>query len=269
MRVVWLDGRLVDPRDAALPLDDPGVRWGEGLFETMRAEGGAVPLLGRHLDRVLASGRALGLAPLPDRGRMEEAVAATVAAAGDGPLRVRLRVSPAPSLVVEADAEAAMPADVPTARAASVRGAWIPANRMAEHKSLSYAAHRVSQREAEAAGADHALLLDAAGRLGEAALASVFCSVAGELVSAPARGLLPGVARAVVMEALPVAERALEEEAWRAADEIVLTNAVRGAVSVVRVDGRPVGAGTPGPAARRVGEALRAALARGSEGPPG
>ena len=263
MRVTWLDGALVDPASAALSADDPGVRWGEGLFETMRAEGGAVPLLGRHLDRLLGSAGALGLAPMPTRVQMTAAVGDALAAAGAGPLRVRLRATPAPSLMVEVAPEAALGADPPALAAVSVRGAWMPANRMAEHKSLSYGAHRVSQRAAQAAGAAHALLLDADGRLGEAALASVICSLDGALVSAPARGLLPGVARAVVMEALPVAERTLDEDAWRAADEIVLINAVRGAMAVVEVDGRPVGAGLPGPAARRIMDVLRAALAAG------
>jgi len=63
--VVWLDGSVVEPDSAALPITDPGVRWGDGLFETMRAEHGAVPLLERHLARLGASISALGLDPAP------------------------------------------------------------------------------------------------------------------------------------------------------------------------------------------------------------
>jgi branched-chain amino acid aminotransferase len=256
MRVAWLDGALVEPRAAALSIDDPGVRWGEGLFETMRAEAGRVALLERHLARLRASADALGLAPMPDAGRMRAAVDEALAAFGPRRARVRLIATPRPTLLVEVAPLDAGPA---TARARSLRGAWLPDDRLAEHKSLSYARHRLSQRRAEAAGADHALLLDARGRLGEAALASVFCAVGGDLVTAPATGLLPGVARAVVLEALGGRQRALDEDAWRAADEIVLTNAVRGAVAVVEVDGRPVGAGVPGPRAAGIAGALRAA----------
>jgi branched-chain amino acid aminotransferase len=258
---VWLDGALVTPAGAALSIDDPGVRWGEGLFETMRAEDGRVPLLGRHLDRLEASARALGLAPMPGRAEMEEAVAAVLAAAGRSPARVRLTATPRPTLLVEATPEEPLPPGPPGVRAIALRGAWLPGNRIAEHKSLSNLALRDAARRAARAGADHALLLDESGRLGEAAIASVFCAVDGEAVTAPARGLLPGVSREIVAEALGAREEALEEAAWRGAREIVVVNSLRGAAAVVEVDGAPVGDGRPGPMARRAHEALREALA--------
>ena len=73
----------------------------------------------------------------------------------------------------------------------------------------------MAQRRAEAAGADHALLLDADGRLGEAALANVIVATGAGAFTAPARGLLAGVARAVAMEAGGVREQELPEAVWR------------------------------------------------------
>ena len=145
-------------------------------------------------------------------------------------------------------------------RAVALRGAWRPDDPMGEHKTLSYAGFRRFERIARQAGAPHALLLDAAGRLGEAATASAFCVAGGRILTAPARGLLAGVARALVLEGGAATEEACDEARWRAADEIVLTNAVRGAMSVVEVDGAPVGDGAPGPAARRIHDVLRSAL---------
>jgi len=255
-RAVWLDGGLVPADRAALSIDDPAVRWGEGLFETMRAERGRVGLLERHLDRLLASAAALGLAPMPSRERMREGAAAVVAALGAPSARVRLTASPRPTVLVEATPEAAPSPEPPAVRAVALAGAWCPGDRIAEHKTLSFAGHRLAQRRAEEAGADHVLLLDAEGRLGQAALANAFCAVGGEVVTAPARGLLGGVARAVAMAAVPVREEALPGPRWRAADEIVLTNAVAGALAVVAVDGAVVGDGRPGPLARRLGVAL-------------
>jgi branched-chain amino acid aminotransferase len=264
-RIVWLDGRLAGPDGARLSADDPGVRWGLGLFETMRAAGGRVPLLDRHLRRLAASAAALGLDPFPDEGTIRDAVAATVSAHGDGPARVRLTATPRPTLLVEATP---LPPDVQLnvpARSIglSVPGAWLPGNRIAEHKTLSCAAWRLAQARAEAAGAGHALLLDRGGRLGEAAIANVFCDVGGEVVTAPADGLLPGVARAICLEAVGARERAAEEAEWRAAREIVAVNALRGAVAITAVDGAPVGDGVPGPLAH----ALAAALAEAADGP--
>jgi branched-chain amino acid aminotransferase len=256
-RTVWLDGRIVPAGRAALSIDDPAARWGEGLFETMRAERGRVALLERHLDRLLGSAAAMGLAPMPGREEMRAAVAAVLAGRPEGPARVRLTATPRPTLLVEATPAPPLAAEPPRARAVSVRGAWCPTAAIAEHKTLSIAGHRVAQRVAERAGAEHALLLDVEGRLGEAAIANVFCLAGGRAVTAPARGLLAGVARETVMGALRVEEAVLEEHEWRAAEEIVLTNAIRGAIAVVDVDGRPVGDGRPGALAGAIAATLR------------
>ena len=258
-RAVWLDGALVPAGRAALSIDDPGTRWGEGLFETMRAEGGRVALLERHLDRLVASAAALGLAPMPPRAAMRAAVAEALAASGADPARVRLTATPRPTLLVEAGPEPPLPDEPPAVTAVAVRGAWWPGNEIAEHKTLSYLGHRAAQRRAERAGAGHALLLDADGRLGEAALANVFVATETGPATAPARGLLPGVARAIAASAGGAREEALAEPAWRAAPEIVLTNAVAGALAVVAVDGERVGDGRPGALARAIATALRAA----------
>ncbi|WP_217922604.1 aminotransferase class IV [Miltoncostaea oceani] len=256
MRVVWLDGGLVAPGDAHLSIDDPGVRWGEGLFETMRAVDGRVPLRDRHLARLEASAAALGLSPMPSAAEAAAAVDAALAAFGPGPARVRLTATPRPTLLVEVVADDPHPAAPSAVTAVTVVGAWLPGDATAEHKTLSYLRHRGSQRRAEAAGADHALLLDDRGRVGEAALASVVWADADGLATAPVRGLLPGVARAVVMESLDVREEALDLRRRDGAAEVVLVNAVRGAMAVVAIDGRAVGSGAPGPWARRIARAL-------------
>ncbi len=200
------------------------------------------------------------MAPMPAPSAMEEAVAAVVAALAPGPARIRLTATPRPTLLVEGAPAEPLAADPPAAIAISLSGAWQPGHALAEHKTLSYAGFRRAQRAAERAGAQHALLLDEAGRLGESATTSVFCVVGGRLTTAPALGLLPGVARALVVEGLATAEQVCDETAWRRADEIVLTNALRGAVAVVAVDGVPVGDGAPGPAARSIHALLRSAL---------
>jgi branched-chain amino acid aminotransferase len=262
--VVWLDGGLVDSAWAALSIDDPAVRWGEGLFETMRAESGRVALLERHLDRLAEAARALDLSPMPDREQARAAVEAALGAMGEGPCRVRLTATPRPTLLVEAAPEESLDERPRAVRAISVRGAWSPGNAGAEYKTLSYAGPRRAQRAAAAAGADQALMLDAAGRLGEAALCNAFCALGDEVVTAPATGLLRGIARALVLESTPVRQDALSEDAWRGAREIVLTNAVAGALAVVEVDGRAVGDGRPGPVARDLHRILRAALGAGA-----
>src|SRR5262245_7341542 len=190
----------------------------------MRAERGVVARLDRHLARMGASARVLGLDGLPSAEAVAGAVRACVAAADAPALRVRVTASAGPTLLVEASPEAPLTEQAgPGVAAAALRGAWLPGLALAEHKTLCRAADRWAARRARAAGADRALLLDADGRLGEADGANAFCVVDGEVVTAPVQGLLPGVAREAVMGLLPVREAALPESGWRRADEIFLT----------------------------------------------
>ena len=82
--------------------------------------------------------------------------------------------------------------------------------------------------------------------------------IGGELLTPPqSRRILPGTTRGVVEElaarcALPWRSASVSEAQLRAADEIWLSAATREVTAVTRLDGRPVGAGKPGPLWRRV-----------------
>ncbi len=257
--VVWLDGGLVEPAQAARAITDPGVRWGDGLFETMRGEGGRVPLIDRHMARLQASITALGLAPAPSGDEVRAAVAAVMAEVDSGVHRVRVTVTIRPTLLVEATAYEPNPA--PGVTVAALVGTWWPGDEIREHKTLSYAGHRLAQRRAAALGADHALLLDDAGRLGEADAANVFVVMNGTLLTPPIQGILGGVTRDVLLEAagaegIPVDVRHLAEAEWRSADEMFLSNGLAGLTPVLSIDGVPVRGGAPGPMSERLREAF-------------
>ncbi len=254
--VVWLDGALVDPDTAALPITDPGVRWGDGLFETMRAEHGRVPLLDRHLARVVASTRALGLDPVPTDADMRRGVDAVVAELDDTLHRVRITVTARPTLLVEATPyEQADPNSGVTVVA--LPNTWWPGDKIHEHKTLSYAEHRLAHRRAVAQGANHALLVDDRGRLGESDAANVFVVIADTVITPPIEGILGGIARDLLLDAaaaagITVEVRHLDEAEWRGADEMLLSNGLAGIIPVLAIDGTPVGDGTVGPMTTRL-----------------
>jgi branched-chain amino acid aminotransferase len=253
-RVVWLNGALVDPATATVSIDDPGFRSGVGLFETMRGQDGRIPWLDRHLARLERSVTALGFDGVPALTAVREAAELVAATLGTGASRIRLTLTPHPTLLVEG-APTQIDPIVPLT-AISLRGAWHPGRRIAEHKTLSFLDWRDAERRAHAAGAGTALLLDTTGRLGEAATASVFCVLDGEVTTAPIDGILPGVTREVLMELTSVREVVLDEPNWRAADEIFVTSAVRGVVPIVRCDARVIGLGDVGPVAVRTRQAV-------------
>lgn len=248
--VVLVNGSPAGP-GPGVPLDDPLVRAGDGLIETMRARGGVVRFRDRHLGRLARSAAALGYAKV-DAAVVEADVEAALAASGDGDLRVRVCVSASGWRWVEAvPCPPPSPAPAPVA-AVTVPGAWMPGWWMAEHKTASRAHIAHAGRQVRSAGVATALLLDGSGRLGEALYAAVFAVVDGEVLTAQVRGILPGVGRAVLLEAMPeVVERAPMREEWARAGEVFTVSAFAGVEAVTSIDGVDVGQGTPGQVARR------------------
>lgn len=134
-------------------------------------------------------------------------------------------------------------------------GPW-PGAKLANHPEVAAA-----RDAARAAGADDALLLDRAGRLVECARTCPFVVLqGGSLVTPPlSRGGVASVAREILLTRVPeIAERDVSRAELATLRELVLANAVRGAVAVVRLDGAPIGGGAPGPVALRLAAALDA-----------
>ena len=114
-------------------------------------------------------------------------------------------------------------------------------------KSLNYLDAVIASMESQRRGADDALLLNTAGTLAEATAANLFAVIDGVAVTPPiADGALPGLMRAAALDVLEAEERSLTPAALETASEVFLTN-VNGVRPVVRLDGRPVGRGRPGP----------------------
>ena len=199
------------------------------LLETMRAEGGRVALLDRHLARLAASAAALGY-PL-DAVAVRQRVAAE---AGSDRRGVRLTLGP------EGDVEvASWPLD-----AAPFRSVWIDAEPFEDagtwrsaHKTTARDGYRRRHERAVAHGADEAILLNARGEATEGTRTNVWAEVDGRLWTPPlAAGGLGGVMRAHVLATRPdAAERTLTPADLRTADAVFLSNALRGWMRVERI----------------------------------
>jgi branched-chain amino acid aminotransferase len=135
---------------------------------------------------------------------------------------------------------------------------------LANVKTLSFLPYVTARREAHAATAHDALLLNEHGRVTEATTSNVF-ALHGGTVYAPgeAEGAIPGVTRGAVLELVqdagfPVVER-LDVAQLRGADEAWLTNTTGGIVPVRQVDEHRIGAGR-GELTARLGHALEAEI---------
>ncbi len=131
-------------------------------------------------------------------------------------------------------------------------------------KSSNLLNNVLAVREAQARGAEEALLLNQDGRLAEGASTNVFLVRGGAVRTPPlSAGILAGITREIVLElasglGLPASDDPLGPDDLREAEEAFLTSSTREVVPIRRVDGHPVGDGRPGPITLRILEAFRA-----------
>ena len=268
-RKIWLDGQYYDKDDAKVSVFDHGLLYGDGVFEGIRAYNGKVFRLAQHVARLYASAHAILLtipmtqaemcAMVEDSmkvNNLTDAYIRLVVTRGYGDLGLDPRKCPKATVFCIADAIQLWPKEqyerglsmvtVPTP-------VNMPHNLSPQIKSLNYLAHILAKCEAINAGADEALMLDAAGSVAEGSGQNIFC-VSGRLVRTPPSyaGILRGITRAAVVElakaaGFEVQETVVSRYDLYTADEVFLTGTAAEIVGVRSLDGRPIGSGKVGP----------------------
>ncbi len=118
-----------------------------------------------------------------------------------------------------------------------------------------------ASERAERFGVEEALLIGPGGDVVEGALTNVFVRTGeGHFLTPPIEaGAVRGVARELLLQSFPdIREAPVRVSQLRAAREVIVTDAVHGAIAVIRVDGAFVGNGQPGPGAKRMAALLDA-----------
>lgn len=269
--LVYLNGSLVARDDARIAVLDYGFLYGFGLFETMRAYGGHVFRLDRHLDRLLHSAERLGIVVEGDA--LERAVTETIRANGLSDARIRLTVSIGEGWVVPDPTTCGEPTVLVVAGnyqpfseevyqkgfsavVSSIRrNSQSPLSGM---KTLNFLESMLARQEARTAGADEALLLNEVGLLTEASMSNVFLVGNGSLKTPGLEsGVLPGVTRETVLElagglGIDAVGCDITMDEFMRADAAFLTNSVMEIMPLTGVEGKPVGSGKPGPVTQKL-----------------
>jgi branched-chain amino acid aminotransferase len=266
---IYIDGKYYDEQNAKVSVFDHGLLYGDGIFEGIRAYNGRVFKLKEHIDRLFYSAKAILLNLPLTHAQFMAAVVETCRAneLRDGYIRLVVTRGPGtlglnpnrckdPSVIIIAGKIQLYPVEfyqkgmeiitVPTVR--NLHSALNPAI-----KSLNYLNNIMAKIEANNAGCEEAILLNAEGFVAECTGDNIFIVKEGHLLTPPlSAGALYGITRRVVMElaaeaGLKVAEPNLTRYDLFTADECFLTGTGAELVPVVKIDGRVIGTGKPGP----------------------
>lgn len=225
-----------------------GLAYGDGLFETMRARGGALPWWPAHRARLLAGAARLGIVPpSPDAldrevgafaARHPEAAIKLILTRGSGGRGYAPSPDAAPAWLLQA---APLP---PPMRAGGLVLRWCRTP-LAIQPALAGLKHcnRLEQVLARAewrdAGIDEGLMRDTDGRVVCATAANLFVFRDGRWSTPPVdRCGVAGVCRGRLVGALDAGEATLSVEAVESADALLLCNALRGILPVARLGAR-------------------------------
>jgi branched-chain amino acid aminotransferase len=241
--IVFLNGQFVPEAQAFVPIFDRGFLYGDGLFETLRVANGNPFRWDDHAARLGRGAALLSLKPpftaaelrwhaaeLIQRNQMPDAVLRLQITRGVGPRGYSIRGANRPTVVMTLHpAPVIDPANPPRWRLTTASRRLPPNDPLACVKTCNKLPYILARAEAEAAGADAALLLNTAGEIAEADCANVFWIEGDTVFTTPlSSGALAGVTRVVVRELCQslgrvVVEKQVRPEAVRGADAVFLT----------------------------------------------
>ncbi len=278
--IVCLNGQFLPAEEARVSIFDRGFLYGDGLFETLRLYGGRPFRWDQHVARLTAGAQWLRLSlPVPPpllrawarelirRNQATDAVLRLTLTRGVAPPGYSLPdAAPQPCLAMSLHpAPRLSAARPPRWRLVTSSLRLPPGDTLGRFKTCNKLPQILARAEAQAAGADEALLLNTTGEVVEAAASNVFW-IHDNVVATPplASGALAGVTRAVVRELcdelrLPVREQATRPDALRQAAGVFLTVSTWGLIEASALDGQALGRS---PLVARLRSAYRAAVAR-------
>lgn len=276
MAVVNMNGEVVPKEKAMVSVYDHGLLYGDGVFEGIRFYNGKVFRPHEHIERLYESARHILLEIPWTRDRMMAEVEKTIQASGmtDGYIRLvitrgvgTLGLDPArcshPQIIIIVDTIALYPEKYYEEGLEIITSSVIRAhpNTISPRvKSLNYLNNILARIEAGRAGCQEALMLNHLGEVAECTADNLFLVKNGLLRTPPINaGILEGITRNAVIElakaaGIEVQEIPLTRHDVYSADEMFLTGTGAEVIAVVKVDGRPIGTGKPGPITKTLRE---------------
>ena len=276
--LIYVGGELLPRSEAKVSVFDSVVQGGDAVWEGLRVYDGRIFSLEEHLDRMVASAKAMAFTDIPSKESVKQALFDTLKANNmrDG-VHIRMTLTRGTKttsgmdprlnqfgscliIVPEWKAPIYDNSGVTLITASNRRNAPQFVDSKIHHNNLIN--NILAKIEANIAGADDALMLDIDGFVAETNATNVFMVRKGVLRTPTSDACLPGITRALVMElakegGIPLEETRISLAEFHAADEMFTTGTMGELTPVLKLDGRVIGDGTIGPVTKKIQELFR------------
>lgn len=277
--LIYLNGKLVEKKEALISVFDHGLLYGDGVFEGIRSYDGLVFKLNEHIDRLYRSAEAIELKIPMTKDALVKAVVDTLRANRMNGAYIRLVVTRGPgdlgldprkckesTIFIITDKITLYPQkyyreglEIITAK--TKRNLITALN--PKIKSLNYLNNILAKIDAIKAGTEEALMLTYDDYVAECTGDNIFIVSRGKLVTPPTDvGALEGITRDTVIELakkdkIPFEEKMLKMTDVYSADEAFLTGTAAEIIPVTKIDKRQIGNGKPGSITMRLMEEFK------------
>ena len=271
--VAFVNGAFVPLAEAKVSIEDRGFQFGDAIYEVIRTYKGHPFALEDHLARLERSATALDLTQPYSRAEWTHHVLEGVRRADYPEAKIYIQLSRGVAPRDHAYSADGPPTVVMTVREfhpldRSVQAAGVEVMTTedirwgrCDIKSVNLLANVLARQQAKQAQVFEAILVKE-GLITEGAVSNVMVVRGGMVMTAPEGArILSGVSRAFVLElarneGLPIQERFISLAELYGADEVFLTGTTVEVLAVVRVDGKVIGDGRPGPITQRLAAGL-------------
>jgi D-alanine transaminase len=274
-RIAYVNGIYAPHREAAVHIEDRGYQFADGVYEVCEVRDGRLVDETRHLDRLARSLSELRMAwpvsrpalcvilrEVVARNRVRDGLVYFQVTRGVARRDFMFPAHQRSSLVVTA--RSADRAALDTAAGQGIAVVTRPDNRWerVDIKTVGLLPNVLAKQAAKEAGAKEAWFVDANGYVTEGGSSNAWIIVGNTIQTRPAEtGILRGVTRTTLLDLLAREGLKLKERPFKVgealkADEAFITSATTIVTPVVKIDGKPVGSGKPGPVALKLRKAF-------------
>jgi len=251
MSVVWHNGAWVKDGAAVFSASDR-IRLGDGVFDTLLCVDGRSLHADQHFARLLEGADLMGIDVAMDFSKFAGLVDAilgknkaasgryalnTIVSRGEGVRGLAISAEQKPQIILRL---APVPDNFPAINACIAktvrRNEGSPLSRV---KSCNYGDNILAMREASMCDCADAVMLNNTGHVCCTTMGNIFMVKKGRLYTPPLHdGVINGVARQILCARYDVSEKSITEDDLLSADEIFLTNSIRGAVFFKTLEGQ-------------------------------